>query len=164
MWLSDRRNLLIGSVALLLAGACGFTPVYGPNGIGTALNGKVNVAEPTDRDTYLLVQELEQRFGQPVSSEYDLTLALLTVTEGEAVTASGDITRFSLVGEVEYALTHRTSQTRVSQGVVRNFTGYSATGSTVETLASERDAQERLMIIIADQIVAQIYATAELVD
>ena len=155
---------MIGSAALLLAGACGFTPVYGPNGIGTALNGKVDVAEPTDRDTYLLAQELEQRFGQPVASEYDLTLALLTDTEGQAVTASGDITRFSLVGEVEYALTHRATETQVARGVVRNFTGYSATGSTVETLASERDAQERLMIILADQIVAQIYATAELVE
>ena len=162
MWWSDRRKFLTLTGAAALTTACDFTPVYGPDGTGTALRGRVVVAEPVDRDTYLLVQELEQRFGQPVSPEYDLSLALLTDTEGQAVTPTGDITRFSLVGEAEFLLTHRASGASAAKGVVRNFTGYSATGSTVETLASERDAQKRLMIILADQIVAQIHATADL--
>jgi LPS-assembly lipoprotein len=44
----------------------------------------------------------------------------------------------------------------VTSGSVDNFTGYSATGTTVATLAAERDAQERLMTILADQIVTRL--------
>lgn len=161
MWWSDRRTFL-ALPALLLAAACGFEPVYGPGGTGAALYGKIAVAEPQDQETYILVRELEQRLGQPVQAAYDLTLALRTNSEGQAVTASGDITRYSITAEVVYALTDRTTQAELSSGTIRNFTGYSATGSTVETLAAERDAQERLMIILADQIAAQIYATADL--
>ncbi len=162
MSLSDRRSFLLSLPVLVLTGACGFSPVYGPDGTGAALYGKIAVAEPVDRETYLLVQELEQRLGRATTPQYDLSLALLTDTEGQAVTASGDITRYSVVAEVEYLLTPRGAETPVARGVARNFTGYSATGSTVETLASERDARQRLMVILADQIVAQIYSTAEL--
>ena len=50
----------------------------------------------------------------------------------------------------------------MASGSETNFTGYSATGSTVETLAGERDAFERLMRILADQIAARLLATADL--
>jgi LPS-assembly lipoprotein len=49
----------------------------------------------------------------------------------------------------------------VISGSVDNFTSYSATGTTVATLAAERDAQERLMIQLADQIFVRL-ASAEL--
>ena len=40
-----------------------------------------------------------------------------------------------------------------------NFVGYSATGTTVATLAAKRDATERLMTILADEIVLQLQAS-----
>jgi LPS-assembly lipoprotein len=46
----------------------------------------------------------------------------------------------------------------VTSGQVENFVGSSATGTTVETLAGEQDAQKRLMKVIADQIIARLYA------
>ena len=45
-------------------------------------------------------------------------------------------------------------------GNVDSFTGYSATGTTVATRAAERDAYERLMTILADQIVTRLEAGA----
>jgi LPS-assembly lipoprotein len=78
------------------------------------------------------------------------------------VTLTGETTRYSLVGQVDYTLTARDGGTVVASGQVGNFTGYSATGSTVETLAGERDARERLMTILADQLVTRLYATADL--
>ena len=39
-------------------------------------------------------------------------------------------------------------------GVLDSFTAYSATGTTVATLTARRDAEERLMINLADQLVA----------
>ena len=64
--------------------------------------------------------------------------------------------------KVDYVLQNITTQAIVASGSVDNFTGYSATGSTVETLAAERDARERLMVILADLVTAQLYATADL--
>ena len=52
----------------------------------------------------------------------------------------------------------------VASGNVQNFTGYSATGSTVETLAGERDAQRRLMTILADQITIELLTTVNLAE
>lgn len=155
----SRRSVLFLSAALLLTAACELTPVYGPGGAGAALYGRVEVAAPVDEGTYQLVRELEQRLGRAADPEFDLGLILKTDTEGQAITASGDITRFSIVAEAEYILTERATGTEVASGNVRNFTGYSATGSTVETLAAERDARERLMIILADQITARLFAT-----
>ena len=48
----------------------------------------------------------------------------------------------------------------VTQGNVGGFTGYSATGSTVATTAARTDAQDRLMVILADQIVTRLIAAA----
>jgi LPS-assembly lipoprotein len=158
MSLYNRRTLLMLPLAMA---ACGFTPVYGPDGNGNALYGKIEVQAPDDVESYVLVQNLEQRLGRSTSPEYTLALTARTRSEGQAITASNEITRFSLVGQAEYVLTRNSDQFVLAEGSVDNFTGYSATGSTVETLAGERDARQRLMGILADQISAQIYATAD---
>lgn len=159
MSLYNRRFLLLAPVALA---ACGFTPVYAPGETGAALRGKVLVQDPGDRESYLLVRDLEERLGRPTVPEYDLKFTLRTMDEGQAVTATGDITRFSVVGRVDFQLIESATQTVVSTGRVEQFTGYSATGSTVETLAAERDAYERLMTILADQITTYLYTKADL--
>lgn len=155
----DRRTLLMLPLALA---ACGFTPVYAPGGTGAALHGKVTVAAPETVDGYLLVQNLEERLGRSSQPTYALSLALATAVQGQAVTATNETTRYSLVGQARYELKDITSEKVVAQGMVENFTGYSATGSTVETLAAERDARERLMVILADQLTTQLYASADL--
>lgn len=166
MSLLNRRTLLLGLP--LLAAACGFTPVYAPGGTGSALYGRIEVQAPeeikgaTGTDAYFLVQNLEQRLGRGGSAAYKLDLTLSTQEEGQAITAGNEITRYSVIGTASYSLTRLSDGIIASSGTVRNFTGYSATGSTVETLAGERDAHVRLMVILADQITAQILATADL--
>ena len=56
-------------------------------------------------------------------------------------------------------LTDTASGAQLGSGVVNSFTGYSATASTVVTLAAQRDAEERLMVILADQVVARLLST-----
>lgn len=155
----SRRTLLFLPLALA---ACGFTPVYAPGGTASALRGKVEVAAPDTTDTFQLVQNLEERLGQPEQVIYALSYTLKTEAQGQAITASNETTRYSLVGKVDYALRNNASGDIVASGSVDNFTGYSATGSTVETLAAERDARVRLMVILADQITTRLYATADL--
>ncbi len=166
MSLSDAapgRRKVLGLLALAPAlAACGFTPVYAPGSTASTLRGRVEVAPPETADSYLLVEELEDRLGRPATPAYRLGYVLITESQGQAITAASDITRYSVVGRVAYELRPIDSDRVLASGEVQNFTGYSATGSTVETLAAERDANARLMTILADQIVAQLYATADL--
>lgn len=156
MLLPKRRFLL--ALPLLALAACGFQPVYGPNGTGTALQNNVQVDAPDTAFTYTLVREIETRLGRPNAPRYALALTVTTSEEGLAIDTADNTTRYNLIGKVDFALRNlATGQIELS-GNVENFTGYSATGSTVATLAAERDAQERLMTMLADQIVTRLYA------
>ena len=75
MSLSDRRLFLIGLAALA---GCGFTPAYGPGGAGAALQGKVRIAEPSDRNGFDLVQRLEDRLGRSSAPRYLLDFTIAT--------------------------------------------------------------------------------------
>ncbi len=159
---SRRIFLFLPLATVLTLAACGFTPVYAPGGTASGLRGKVEVAAPESVNSYLLVQNLEERLGRPNLPTYSLSLKLATGQQGQAVTASNETTRYSVVGRVDYVLSDIDSEAIIASGSVENFTGYSATGSTVQTLASERDANARLMVILADRITTQLYATADL--
>ncbi|MEY8838369.1 LPS assembly lipoprotein LptE [Cribrihabitans sp. XS_ASV171] len=155
------RRRLLAVIPLALA-ACGFQPVYAPGGTGSALYGQVAVSAPEAIESYYLVRHLEERLGRAGSAAYALDVAVVTATQGQAITPANETTRYSVVGEAAYTLTRIADGAVVASGEVENFTGYSATGSTVETLASERDARERLMAILADQITARLFATVSL--
>ena len=167
MSLLDRRSLLTLLAPMALA-ACGFTPVHAPGGTGDALYGQVTVQAPEDIpstsevDSYLLVQNLEQRLGRAGAGAYQLDLTLRTRDEGQAITDDSQTTRYSILGRASYTRTRQSDGKIVASGNEEAFTGYSATGSTVETLASERDAHQRLMVILADQINTRILTTADL--
>jgi len=57
-------------------------------------------------------------------------------------------------------MTDRISGRELRSGSVENFTGFSATGSIVGSITATEDAQERLMVILADQLVTELVATA----
>ena len=76
-------------------------------------------------------------------------------------TADGDITRYHINGTATYSLRRTGSSDVYQQGKVLHFTSYSATGTTVATLASKRDAEVRIMTILADQIIDQLLLIAE---
>jgi LPS-assembly lipoprotein len=157
MSLFNRRTLLALPLALA---ACGFTPVYGPGGTGTKLNGQVLVQEPSTQAGYLLTRHMETRLGRSAgSARYALDLTIDLDEDDLAINSSGDITRYNVIGNVEFALRDSTTGTIITSGKVQNFTAYSATGTTVATLAAEQDALERLMVILGDQITARLYAT-----
>ena len=139
---------------LLALAACGFEPVN--TGTGAALRGQVVVAEPGDRLGFLLVQRLEERLGRTGSGAYQLDHSVKLTQQGLGTDPEGDVRRFNLIGSVDWTLRDLTSGSVTASGVVENFTGYSATGTTVATLSAERDATERLMTILADQIVQRL--------
>ncbi len=159
MSLYSRRFVFLAPVVALAA--CGFQPVHGTGGKGKALYGKVRVDAPDGVSSYLLVRRLEEQLGRSNTPAYRLSVVLETGIQGQAITASGNITYYSVVGTADYTLRNIGDDTVVANGRVDNFTGYSATGTTAESLAAQRDAGERLMIILADQIARELYVTAD---
>ena len=148
MWLSSRRRFLL--VALALAG-CGFTPVNGVNSNSQMLRNTVLVQAPTNRAEFELVRNLEVQLGQPTSKLYDLRYKLNVDEDIIIVSAAQEINRFSLVGVLEYSLVDNDAMVLLSR-TAKSFTGYSATGTTVATQRSKRDAYDRLMVILAKQV------------
>ncbi len=157
MSLFDRRTLLMLPLALA---ACGFEPVYAPGGSGSALHGKVQVSAPNNVESYLLVQNLEQRLGRSAGSvkSYELNVNVFTETRRAAIRTTNQTDRYTIEGQARFALKSKDTGQVVTSGTVSDFVGYSAAGSTVSTLADERDATDRLMVILSDQIVNRLYA------
>lgn len=151
---------IFAALALTLTfAACGFEPVYGPGGTGTKLQNRVLVDTPIDREGFLLVRQLEERLGRAGDPAYRLAIELTVREEDRAIDPDGDIRRFHVIGEAEYALSDAETGAVLLSDDVGNFVGYSATGTTVATLAAQRDATERLMTILADEIVLQLQAS-----
>lgn len=146
-------------VLCLTLAACGFEPVYGPNAAGPTLQSRVLVDEPVDREGFVLVRRLEERLGRAGDPDYRLGVTLELNIEERAIDPDGNIRRYHLIGRANYALSDYETGEVVQRQQVSRFVGYSATGSTVATLAAQRDAQERLMTILADEIVIQLQAS-----
>jgi LPS-assembly lipoprotein len=160
MWSSDRRSIIAAFAAAALAG-CGFTPVYAPGGVGDRLYGQIRADAPDSRDGYELVAQFEDRLGRTSdAAPYLLSYQIVTESEGLAITPDQETLRYQLIGVVRYRLTDRATGTVLTSGQVDSFTSYSAIGTTVATRASENDARARLMVILADQIVARLTAGA----
>ncbi len=111
-------------------------------------------------ESYLLVQNLEQRLGRDASAQklYDLDVKVATATQSAAIRTTNETNRYTIEGRAEFSLRSAETGRILVSGNVHDFVGYSAAGSTVSTLADERDATERLMIILSDQIVNRLYA------
>ncbi|MEO0357073.1 MAG: LPS assembly lipoprotein LptE [Pseudomonadota bacterium] len=152
MWLFDRRFVLAGALAL---SACGLTPVYGPGGTGTALRGQVQLDAPETRLDFEFIKAVDARLGRTTNGALGLAYDITVTEDSTVVSSAQEINRLSVLGTVAYTLTDA-NQTVLGQGSVRGFTSYSATGSTLATDAAQRNAQDRLMIILADQMISQL--------
>jgi LPS-assembly lipoprotein len=153
MWLSDRRIFLLGALAL---GACGFTPVHAPE--GDPLRAQIALADPTDRNDFDYVGQLERRLGRATAPSLDLTYEITVTRSGGGYTPDGAITRFTLEGTARFVLTDRATGAQRGAGRVQSFVSYATTGTTVATMSAETDAYKRLMVILADQTVTRLMA------
>lgn len=158
MSLYSRRKFLFAFGALLVSSACNFTPVYAPDAASSKLAGRISIAEPKTRDQYNVVRQLESRLGRGDPAPMTLNFSVSNGAAGLGTTATGSTTRIQRVGTLTYTLKNSSTGATLSTGSVRNFTGYSATSNTAATLASERAASERLMIILADQLIDRLHA------
>lgn len=151
LW-SSRRAFLISVAALA---GCGFQPAYDTQGM-RGLYGQISYSEPTDKNMFHLRQQLEQRLGRSGTGLYRLDYSVDTRTERTAVAFDGQAFRQQIHGEVTYTLTQTDNAKVILSGKRGTFVGYAATGTTTASLASARDANQRLMVQLADLVVTDI--------
>lgn len=161
MWCSEppvpsRRAAILGALALLAG--CGFRPVHGPDGPLGTLSGAVAVEAPASDTGFVLRNRLVDRLGPAETVRYLLSVDLLIGGAAVAVTTEQETTRFNLPGEAGYGLTEVATGRTLAQGRVTSFTSYSATGTAVSTFAGQQDAEERLAVALADQILLRLAA------
>lgn len=156
MSLSNRRKFLFAA-AVLCVGACNFTPVYGPGAAGSQLEGQIFITEPSTKNEYFVTRQLETRLGRSDPAPMSLSFSVSNGSSSLGRTATGSTTRLHRIGRLNYALKNTDTGAPIASGKVENFTGYSATGNTAATLAAERAASERLMILLANQLIDQLH-------
>ena len=152
---SDRRVFLLSFAALA---GCGFTPVYGPGGEASSMRGRIDVASPRDEEGYALVKRLQDRLGRPDGADLKLTADIRLSEDAVGFLSDGEISRYNVIGEAAWRLIRKDDEALVASGRERSFTSYSATSTTVATTFAQRDARERLMVILADRIVTDLIA------
>jgi LPS-assembly lipoprotein len=156
MWSPDRRVLILGLLALP---ACGFTPAYAPGGTGTVLDGQVAVSAPDTGLGYRTRDRLERRLGLPQGSpRFALAVTPTAERTAAAFTEDGLQSRANLIGVSRYRLVDTATGAALATGTVDAFTGFATAGSTVASRAAERDAEERLAVMLADLIMTRLLA------
>lgn len=153
-----RRAAILAAFALPLA-ACGLQPVYGPNGTGKRILGKIRPRDPKSFQEFAFNQRLTERLGPDSNAQYDLDYQINMGVVAQAITQEEVTTRYSLNGTADFLLKDSNGKT-VTSGRVSSFTSYSTTGTTIATLSAEADARQRLSKMLADQVVTRLLAAS----
>lgn len=148
--------ILLGLSGTLALSACGFSPMYGPHGVANSLSD-IRVETGQERVDFLLQEALNDRFGSRHAAG---ALRLVTETSsssiGLGVGADAIATRFAVRVTVDYELFDGSSERPISTGRVIGEAGYDVNREIYNTVAAERDAEERAANIAADRMVAQL--------
>jgi LPS-assembly lipoprotein len=158
MLLFNRRKFLVGSFFLT---GCGYTPVHGTDSKAKKLYSSVFVQAPKDRVEFELVKNLEKQFGKATSRQYAFNYTLRIKEEKAVVSASQTLERYSLVGSLKYSLITKDGEV-VLTSTAKSFAAYSATGTALATEQAKLDAQDRLMVILAEQVLNRIFVLSQL--
>lgn len=150
MW--SRRGLLAAALALA---ACEYEPVLDPGdppGVGVP----IALAAPAGELQFFYRERLADRLGDAETADLTLTYSVETSVIQEAISPDRVTERFLINGLARWTLA--TTFEEVASGDVTGSASYSNTGTTVSAAAAQRDAQRRLMVILADRTVSQIVA------
>lgn len=146
-----RAAALVSLAGLMLAG-CGFTPLYGEAGVGTALT-RISVTTQDDRLGYRIREQLEDALGR------DASQAPLWRLETTAEQTRRPLGRRIDDTATRYALTVRGAWTLTPvggglplSGVETVTTTYAAADQPYAAIAAQQDGEERAAVELARQI------------
>jgi LPS-assembly lipoprotein len=151
-------------LAALLLSACGFEPLYDPAGPAEAVSGRVEVGVIQGAPGFTMRERLVERLGLPEATQYRLAVDLAFQKQGVAITQKDVTSRFDVTGTAVWTLIPIGSDRAALSGEERATTGYSAptsdTSSAYAILSAQRDAEERLAVVLADRIARRVALAA----
>ena len=146
-----RAAALVALAGLMLAG-CGFTPLYGEAGVGTALT-RISVTTQDDRLGYRIREQLEDALGrdasQPALWRLETTAEQTRRPLGRRIDDTA--TRYELTVRGAWTLTPIDGGLPLS-GVETVTTTYAAADQPYAAIAAQQDGEERAAAELARQI------------
>ena len=145
------RALLLTLMAVTLS-ACGFTPLYGVQGVAPALSSIETVA-PEGRSGFLLRGQLDDALGRNLSEKtaYRLTMRLAENRYPRGVRVDNVANRYELVLVIDYTLTAVNGGV-VKTGHVQASVTYDSADQPYASIAAQQEGQERAAAEAARQI------------
>jgi LPS-assembly lipoprotein len=151
--------------ALLLAlGACGFRPLYGPRDTSSvpadlALIEIKPIKDRVGQELHNHLLDMLNPRGEAASPRYTLTVALTESAEGFAVQKTAFATRSSLTVTASFTLAERSREPKtLVSGSSAATSSYDILRNDFATLAAEKDARSRALLLIAEDIRVRLAA------
>lgn len=137
------RTGMLGLVALLGLGGCGFTPVYGDAGVGSSLS-RIAVSTQDDRLGYRVREQLEDALGRDGAQAplWRLETALEQARRPLGRRIDDTATRYELTVRATWTLTPTDGGDALS-GVETVTTTYAAADQPFAAIAAQQDGEER---------------------
>ncbi|MGK9233036.1 hypothetical protein KXS07_15395 [Inquilinus limosus] len=156
---SAKWALRAAPLLLILAlGACGLRPLYGTNSVGAAMSDRlaqVNVGVIGDRSGQVLRTELIRTLnpqGRPAQPAYDLGVSLVESQQDVNLISDLTTTRKNLTLTASFVLTDRKTGQPVFSDSVTEITSFNILADQYTTLVGERDARERALHSLGEDI------------
>jgi LPS-assembly lipoprotein len=162
-WRNPRRRLglaaLVSAAAAL--GACGFQPLYGDNGARSAAGelAAVHINTIPDRNGQMLHNFLLDRInaqGRPGDPRYVLDIRLTESKSSLGIIKDSSSTLAQIASVANYTLRDLKANKTLQSGRSRSVTSYNIVQSDFATLAAEKDARERTLREISEDITTKV--------
>jgi len=157
---SFNRRIFLSFLVALPVAACGFTPIYRQGSAGKSLMGRLRFNLTETREGFLLLEQLEQRFGAGDAVDFDVIITLKTTEDTLTLTAATSLDRITVTGKAHLSVKSKATGNEVFADDLRETTGFSSNKETAVTAQSRRDAHDRLVKSLADKIALRLSSTA----
>lgn len=156
-------HFLIPITAFILLAACGFQPVYGPKGGN-------HVAAPMH---YIAVDDIPSRAGQILQialedglhpqgdapkHSYRLAVQLEETRQPIIIERTGRVTRYNLIHTAKFRVYDPRGGQDMHKSNAKRISSYNVAPSDFSTFVGERDARERGLKELAQDILMQLAA------
>lgn len=155
-------RLAVMALALLFVGglsACGFSPLYGANGVASGLS-EIRVETGRERIDFRLQEALLDGMGaRHAAGPYTLRATASVESEPFGVGADAIARRYSVRVTVGWQVLRDGNVDPVLTGTARSDVSYDVPAGVFGALAAEADAEDRAVSAAADRLIAQLART-----
>jgi len=155
----SRRHILLAGLSALAG--CGFAPLYAEreNGAAEQELASVKINTIPDRNGQMLHNLLLDRMnakGRPGAPLYSLDIQLTEQKANVGIIKDSSATLAQLASTANYTIYDLKERKVLQSGRSRSFTSYNILQSDFATLSAEKDARERTLRELADDITTKV--------